>query len=271
MTRRIHKSQYINDEASQACLHLQPQPISSELTNKMTAPFPSFTKSWHTDTYDAISPKRSELSLKGKKVVVVGGGSGIGRGLSQAFADAGASSLVILGRRTALLEETKKIIEKEDSAIEITTLAVDIVDASAVKTAAKSIGVWDVLVLSAGYLPEMNSIVDSDVDEWWRGCEVGYSQDQALISIHDINITKVNIKGSFNVCHSLLPQRSKNASIISISAGSCHVQIDFQVNASGYNISKFALLKFFEILAAENPDVHVVSMHPGVGTLDLLY
>jgi hypothetical protein len=35
---------------------------------------------------------------------------------------------------------------------------------------------------------------------------------------------------------------------------------------SGYNGSKFALLKVIEALCAENLDLHVVSMHPGVGT-----
>ena len=38
---------------------------------------------------------------------------------------------------------------------------------------------------------------------------------------------------------------------------------------SGYNASKFAALKMLETLARENEDLHVVSMHPGVGKLCL--
>lgn len=74
------------------------------------------------------------------------------------------------------------------------------------------------------------------------------------------------MKGSFNVCHYFMPKRNPQAALISISAGSLHIPTHYQCNGSGYNASKFAALKFFEILAAENPDLHVVSMHPGVGT-----
>ena len=53
--------------------------------------FPSLTKTWHDDTYPAIDPqKRPELRLDGKTIVISGGGAGVGRGLTQAFANAGA-------------------------------------------------------------------------------------------------------------------------------------------------------------------------------------
>lgn len=77
------------------------------------------------------------------------------------------------------------------------------------------------------------------------------------------------MKGSFNVCHFFLPKRNPQAALISISAGSLHIPTPYQCNGSGYNASKFAALKFFEILAAENPDLHVASMHPGVGMCSL--
>lgn len=50
-----------------------------------------------------------------------------------------------------------------------------------------------------------------------------------------------------------------------MNAGSIQVPGAFSATYSSYNSSKIATLKFFEILAVENPDVHVVSMHPGVG------
>ncbi|KAK1092522.1 hypothetical protein LTR48_004178, partial [Friedmanniomyces endolithicus] len=76
----------------------------------MKPPYPSLTSEWHDKTYPAIDPKRPELSAKGKTIVISGGGSGIGRGIAQAFALAGASAIAILGRRQALLEETKLLI-----------------------------------------------------------------------------------------------------------------------------------------------------------------
>ena len=79
------------------------------------------------------------------------------------------------------------------------------------------------------------------------------------------------MKGSFNLAQAFLPTRNTNAAIVSINAGSIQVTGNFSANQSGYNSSKFATLKFFEILAVENPDVHVVSMHPGVGKRSLSY
>lgn len=36
-------------------------------------PFPSLTKTWHTESYPAISPTRPELSTDSKTVVITGG------------------------------------------------------------------------------------------------------------------------------------------------------------------------------------------------------
>ena len=135
-------------------------------------PFPSFTQTWHTDTYSAINPSRPELSLRSKKVVITGGGAGIGRSITEAFTLAGASHIAILGRTSAKLEETKQAIYESSTGVDITTHIVDVVDTEAVKQAATAIGAWDVLISCAGYLPEMVPVVDADVNEWWRGWEV---------------------------------------------------------------------------------------------------
>lgn len=229
----------------------------------MKPPFPSYTQEWHTDTYEAINPKRSELSLKGKKVVITGGGAGIGRTITQAFALAGAATIAILGRTATKLEETKQAVEKTNGDVKITTHVVDVVDTDAAKHAAAGIGAWDVIVSCAGYLPEMVPVVDADVNEWWRGWEVR----GPLRASWNYMLTafKVNVKGSFNICHAFLPTRSKNATIVSVSAGSAHIDVSRQANGSSYNASKLGAIKFFEIVSTENPDIHVVNMHPGVG------
>ena len=76
---------------------------------------------------------------------------------------------------------------------------------------------------------------------------------------------KINVKGSFNLTQALLPSRNPNATVISVNAGSVQIPGAFSHGYSAYNSSKMAVAKFFEILAVENPDVHVVTMHPGVG------
>ena len=228
----------------------------------MKPPYPSLTAEWHTDTYAAISPTRPELSCKGKKVVITGGGAGIGAGFAQAFADAGASSIAIIGRREPKLQETKQAVIEKEGSVKITIHIADVVDGAALKMAADEIGKWDILVANAGYLPDSGPIVDADAEEWWRGFEVltSLSRREKMLTL-----AQVNVKGPFNTAQAFLPHRNSGATIIAINAASIQVPLDFIVNFSSYNCAKFAALKYFECLANENKDLHVVNMHPGVG------
>ena len=72
----------------------------------------SFTKGWHSQPYEAISMQRPELSMAGKNIVITGGGTGIGKGAAIAFAQAGAGSIAILGRRLDRLKTSKAAIER---------------------------------------------------------------------------------------------------------------------------------------------------------------
>lgn len=132
---------------------------------------PSPVRTFHNDVYPAISPTRPELSLKGKKVIVTGGGSGIGRATVLAFAAAGASVAILGGRREKLLNETKDRVTRDHPESEVHALPCDITDQAAVKKAAEAIGKWDVLVLNGAYLPEPAPLTDVDIDDWWRSFE----------------------------------------------------------------------------------------------------
>jgi NADP-dependent 3-hydroxy acid dehydrogenase YdfG len=141
----------------------------------MQPPYPAPVTEWHNDTYDYINPKRSELSQAGKTIVITGAGSGIGREIVDAFAQAGAGIIHILGRTKQTLEETKDIVEKHHSNAKVVVHVADIVDATAVEQAAKEIGHWDVIVANAGYIPRPSLIETSDADEWWKTFEVWVS------------------------------------------------------------------------------------------------
>ena len=139
----------------------------------MAGGFPSLTKTWHDDTYDAIDPrKRPELSLKGKTVVITGGGTGVGRGLTQGFADAGVATIAILGRREGVLQETKQKVEATTSGVAIAVHPTDITDLANVQETAQRIGNWDVLVSNAGHLPTVEPFLESDPNDWWKAFEV---------------------------------------------------------------------------------------------------
>jgi NAD(P)-dependent dehydrogenase (short-subunit alcohol dehydrogenase family) len=86
-------------------------------------------------------------SLKGKRVVVTGGGSGIGAGLVEAFARQGAETFFvdILDRESAAL-----VARLEGAPIKPTFHHVDLTDIAAVEKFFQAIGPIDVLVNNAG-------------------------------------------------------------------------------------------------------------------------
>ncbi|MCJ1379882.1 hypothetical protein MMC17_002985 [Xylographa soralifera] len=213
----------------------------------MKAPFPSFTAEWHRSTYATIDPQRPELSAKGKSVIVSGAGSGIGRETVKAFAAAGASRFALLGRTLGTLEETKRIVEAEYPATYCTTYAVNVADETAVHKAAIDIGDWDVLVLNAGTGMKPAPIAETNVLDWW-------------------NVMETNLKGAVVAVHAFLPTRSSAASIIGINAGMINIPATQYpaTGSSAYITSKIAQVKLLEHVASENPDVFVVSVHPGV-------
>lgn len=62
------------------------------------------TEKLHKREYPAISPTRPAVSQAGRTVLVTGGGTGIGYAIVKAFALAGASKIIIVGRSAAKLQ-----------------------------------------------------------------------------------------------------------------------------------------------------------------------
>ena len=88
--------------------------------------------------------------LASKRVLVTGGGSGLGAAMSRRFAELGAE-LIICGRRSAMLDETAMQLRTECKA-KVSTFTCDIRDASSVDammTAIWNDGPLDVLVNNA--------------------------------------------------------------------------------------------------------------------------
>lgn len=133
---------------------------------------PSPTKKWHRDTYAAISPSNPALSVKGKKVVISGGGYGIGREDVLAFAEAGAAEIAILGRKEGPLNETKQLSEQKFPNTKVSIFVADITDPVPVKAAAEQFGMWDILILNAGYMSKKEPFATADLGDWWATFEV---------------------------------------------------------------------------------------------------
>jgi NAD(P)-dependent dehydrogenase (short-subunit alcohol dehydrogenase family) len=73
----------------------------------------SFTKTGHNKPYPAISPTLPALSQAGKNALITGGSTGIGYAIAVAFAQASASTIIITGRRTELLQNAASQLTKE--------------------------------------------------------------------------------------------------------------------------------------------------------------
>ena len=209
---------------------------------------PSLTKAWHNASYPAISPSNPALSVAGKTVFVTGGGAGIGFATARAFAAAGASTVAISGRTEKTLLSAQKDIESAHKGVRVLTFVADITDQKAVDAAFASVGKVDVLVHNAGYLPHLVPITQSGIQDWWSGFEI-------------------NVKGAFIVTQAFLKVAASDATIVDLTTGMVHLPAFPRYSA--YQSSKIAELRFFDSVQLENPDLHVVHVHPGVVVTDM--
>jgi NAD(P)-dependent dehydrogenase (short-subunit alcohol dehydrogenase family) len=86
-------------------------------------------------------------SLAGKRVLVTGGGSGIGAGLVEAFARQGAETIVV----DILEQESAALVKRlDDTPIKTVFHHLDITNLTALETFIRSLGGIDVLVNNAG-------------------------------------------------------------------------------------------------------------------------
>lgn len=215
------------------------------------APFPSLTKTWHSKYYSAIDPSRPELSAKGKVVAITGAGGSIGGATALAFAKAGAK-VAVIGRRHGPLHETKTSVEKAVSGAQVFIVQGDVSKADSMMGAfgnvRQELGSIDILVCNAGYLSTFEPLESADFEEWWKGYEI-------------------NVGGAFHCTRALLHNASANPILVDIST--CPIVMPAIQKASSYIPSKMAAFKVYETFAAENSQVEVVHIHPGVVLSDI--
>ena len=91
---------------------------SEDIKGKMTdydgavysTPF-QLTKTMHRSPYELILPDNPANSQKGKSIVITEAGQGLGQASANVWAQAGASGIILAGRRVEMLEETLKGFE----------------------------------------------------------------------------------------------------------------------------------------------------------------
>ena len=204
-----------------------------------------------------IADMKNAYNVQGKNVVVTGGNRGIGRGITQAFAECGAN-VAILCRN---IESGRGAVsELEKLGGRYTAVRCDISDHGSVKAAvAKVFGFFDsvdVLVNNAGVATTTPFLSENGLSEWHR-------------------IINTNLHGPANVVYEIAPKMisaCKGGTIINItSVGGQRVSGSKEHHNSPYNASKAGLDIFTRYLAIVLGDygIRVNSIAPGLIHSDL--
>jgi NAD(P)-dependent dehydrogenase (short-subunit alcohol dehydrogenase family) len=188
-----------------------------------------------------MSEAKPSGRLQGRRIVITGAASGIGRRTAQLFA-AESATLALLDRNAEALAE----IGHETGGH---VFAADVTDDDAMKDAiqngAAAMGGIDGLVTCAGVMARGNAR-ETPTAEWWRTVEI-------------------NLKGTFIAAHHCLPfmEQAETASIVTLSSG--QGLLPNVSNRTAYAASKAGVVGLTRALAAElAPSIRVNCVAPGL-------
>jgi len=177
---------------------------SVEINDKVSGAFPSDedqeTRMDPAPLYDGPFYKGSG-KLKGKKALITGGDSGIGRAVSVFFAREGADVSIVYFHSKGDAEDTVKLIEKEGTrgyAFQADVGKKDQCD-EVVKNTVEALGGLDIVVNHAG-----TQFPAKDIHH--------------ITEEHLRRVFEVNVFSQFFICQAALPHLKKGASIINTSS-----------------------------------------------------
>jgi NAD(P)-dependent dehydrogenase (short-subunit alcohol dehydrogenase family) len=180
------------------------------------------------------------VRLEGRRALVTGAGSGIGRAIAERFAAEGASVLLV-GRTQATLDETAEAIRAAGGAA--TTAALDVADADAVAALFSELDALDVLVNGAG-------IVSTDTVE--------HTPDARWDEVFDTNVRGVFLMSK----HALPLLREREGNIVNVASVAGLVGVP---NRAAYCASKGAVIALTRAMAVDHvrEGVRVNALCPG--------
>lgn len=168
-----------------------------------------------------------QIGLEGRKALITGGGTGIGRSVALAFAAAGAD-VFIGGRREEPLAETAALHakSKSDEAHAIHWKTCDVGELEDVRAlvdeATRTLGRIDILVQSAGINVVDRSMARTSPEDWER-------------------VLRINATGAFYVVREVLPQMRERGDGLVILISSIAGRRAIPLGGVAYNASKFAM------------------------------
>ncbi len=173
------------------------------------------------------------MNLEGKVAIVTGGGKGIGRAISLAFAREGAD-VVVAARTESALKEVASGIEAigRRSLVVVTDLSYPEQSLAMVDRTLEKFGRVDVLVNNSGIEGPMMNVTEMDLEGW-----------NYMLAV---NLTGTMLSAKYVLDKSMVPRQS--GVIINISSTSGRKG---PANRSAYSSSKFGMIGFTQSLASE--------------------
>lgn len=218
----------------------------------------TFTTKLHSTPPPSLSPSTQKLPSP-FVIAIIGASRNIGAATAKAFAQAGATGLILTGTtNSSALLATKQEVEGQASSpdLKVTVLGADLADPSSAKLVASTIessyGRLDLLINNAAIVSTHESAFDK-----LAGIDIANFQK----TMH------VNYIGKIAVIQALLPLLLKTEggakTIVNITSGMAHFA---SMGAIGYNISELAINRLTEALAESYAEQGVLAyaVHPGI-------
>jgi uncharacterized oxidoreductase len=190
----------------------------------------------------AFVKEKTKMQVTGNTILITGGGSGIGRGLAEAF-HAKGNKVIIAGRRKAMLQD----VAKHNPGMAMAEL--DISDAASIPAFARQLAIDH---------PTLNVVIHN----------AGIMQSEAITKAPE-NLATVeatvttNILGPMRLTAALLPHllAQKKSTIMTVSSGLAFVPLAFTPT---YSASKTAIHFWSESIRQQlkNTTVEVIELAP---------
>ena len=175
----------------------------------------------------------SVFSLTGRRAMVTGGGSGIGREIALTLAAAGAQ-VTVVGRRAAALEETAQLISELDGAPAAAAMTCDLDNIGGIgdfmQTLTRQHGAPDIVVNNAGNNPRLP--ISQLTPDNWR------------------NFLNVNLSAAFFVAQAAAPAMIQNGWGRIINLASLQCKLAFE-NGAAYGAAKGGIAQLTRAMARE--------------------
>jgi NAD(P)-dependent dehydrogenase (short-subunit alcohol dehydrogenase family) len=199
----------------------------------------------------------NKIKLTGKTAIITGGHSGIGRGISEAFAQAGAQNIVIAGRREELGKKAAAEVSAEHGGVNCVFFRADITlqaDRQALADyTASTFGRIDILVNNAG-ITHVDNAENISYENWRK--------------VMDINLDALFFMSQ---AAGRVMIKQKSGVIINTSSNSDRLVMTPQKQAV-YNASKAGVSMLTKCLAYEwaEHNIRVNAVSPGYIQSDIL-